>query len=196
MLPIAGLALLVVVLFKGGIAGLRQLTAAFLPIILIVVLIVWLTARSRTASKLASGAMRASMSVARGVASAGYAGTKASAGALSRSGAFSFVVVIRRFRIKDVLGNTTSCVLIGQVDGDLMRQGDLVRVPGRRDRDGLVTTKVVQVLDRLDRPPRLIVRSHRTLGYRAAQALDVLAKLASAVIILLIVAILTGWPKG
>jgi hypothetical protein len=73
-----------------------------------------------------------------------------------------------------------------------MRQGDLIRVRGRKNRDGVVVTRLVEILDRVDLPPRARVHSHLTFGYRTARAADIAAKIVSVVLALAIVGRLAG----
>lgn len=196
LLLVVCVAALIAAVVTGGVDLVRQMTAALMPLIVLAVVIAAIPMMMGRGRGLASGMMQVGTGMARGaagIARAGASGVRGSAGMLGRSGASTFIVTIRRFRVQDLLGTTTSCLLIGEVAGDLMRQGDLVRVEGRKNRDGVIRSRVVKVLDTVDGPVRTVVRSRLTLGYHLARVGDVLAKVAAAALAVLTVAMVAGW---
>jgi hypothetical protein len=53
---------------------------------------------------------------------------------------------VRRFRVQDLQGDVSVCILNGDTEGDDVRPGDPVRVVGRRDRHGVLAVNRVEVL--------------------------------------------------
>lgn len=154
-----------------------------LIIIAILLFIVGATLGSRGRA-ITSGIGRAGGAAARGVFGVARMGSNAargSGGLLGRP-TTPYALTLRRFRIVDLRGQTTSCVMLGEVDGDLMRQGDLVRVHGPRDRNRNLQAKRVEILDRVDLPPRSIVRPRKPAQFVAARTTDLLCKVAAAAV--------------
>jgi hypothetical protein len=104
-------------------------------------------------------------------------------------------LTVRRFRVIDLLGHTNSCVMLGELSGDIMRPGDLVRVHGRPTRAGVINARRVDILEKADLPPRSMVRRRMRGQFLAAQALDIACKLASLCLVTsLVVALIEGAP--
>lgn len=182
----------------GGADLMRQVVVALMPLIVLAALIAAIPMIMGKGGGVMGSMMQVGTGMARGavgVARAGASGVRGSAALLGRSGSSSFVLTVRRFRIQDVLGTTTSCVLIGEVAGDLMRQGDLVRVEGHKNRDGVIRSRVVYVLDSVEGSVRTVVRAHLTFGYHVARVSDILAKVAAAGLAFVTLTTLAGWMR-
>lgn len=187
LLGVCALALIAAVV-TGGADLMKQVIITLMPLIVLAAVIAAIPMMMGKGGGVMGSMMQVGTGMARGaagVARAGASGVRGSAGLLGRSGSSTFVLTVRRFRIQDVLGTTTSCILIGEVAGDLMRQGDLVRVEGRKNRDGVIRSRVVYVLDAMNGPVRTVVRAHLTFGFHVARAGDILAKVAAAGLALL-----------
>lgn len=194
------LAALVVTVVVGLVHdGPKLVNAAFgvlMPLVIFAALLLVIPKMLGKGGGFASGVFSAGAGVARGAAGfakAGLNGARSSTGALARSGSSPFSVTIRRFRIQDATGHDTSCVLIGDVHGDLMRQGDLVRVEGHKNRDGVVQSRVVRVLDKIGEPPRTTVRGRQTSGFLIARVADAISKVLALGLIIYTVVILMNW---
>ncbi|HEX8507886.1 MAG TPA: hypothetical protein VF635_00080 [Propionibacteriaceae bacterium] len=197
LLAVCVLALFAAVL-TGGADLMRQVVVALMPLIVLAALIAAIPMIMGKGGGVMGSMMQVGTGMARGavgVARAGASGVRGSAALLGRSGSSSFVLTVRRFRIQDVLGTTTSCVLIGEVAGDLMRQGDLVRVEGHKNRDGVIRSRVVYVLDSVEGSVRTVVRAHLTFGYHVARVSDILAKVAAAGLAFVTLTTLAGWMR-
>jgi len=109
-------------------------------------------------------------------------GAGGSASTLNRSGKV-YMLTLRRFRIVDIVGNSTSCVLVGEIYGDVMRQGDLVCVHGRMAREGHVKATQVDILDKVNLPARSVVKPRFPPGYRGARLADRVYKVAAVLIL-------------
>jgi hypothetical protein len=84
-------------------------------------------------------------------------------------------VSVRRFRVQPVSGRTTSYILEGEVPPDALRTGDLVRVHGRRVRDGHVVARSIDVLATLGGPAVRAVVGRPSTVILAAQWLSQLS---------------------
>lgn len=124
--------------------------------------------------------------VAKGTASAaGVMGRGMLAGAkgaarTGRSGSVTEQALpLRRFRVRSPLGAVQSCVMVGEVEGDDVRQGDIVEVHGRVGRDGHRLATRVDVLTGVGGAPATTVRARKPTTFRITQAFDVVARGAS-----------------
>jgi hypothetical protein len=159
---------------------LAQLVSGLAVIVILICIIgVALGARGRA---ITSGLGRAGGAAARGafgvVRMSGKA-ARSSVGVLGRAST-PYALTLRRFRIVDLQGRTTSCVMFGEVHNDLMRQGDLIRVHGPRGRDGNIKVKWAEILDKVDFPPRSIVRPHKPVHFVVARTADLVCKVVAA----------------
>jgi hypothetical protein len=81
---------------------------------------------------------------------------RAPAGGATATGTPPETVQVRRFRMQPVTGDARSYLIEGELPDDVPQTGDIVRVHGRRIRDGHVVAREVEILATLEGP---VVRS-------------------------------------
>ena len=86
--------------------------------------------------------LRGTVRVVRGAS----AGARRGMGALRPAAGSGHTVTVHRFRVQSVTGEISACVLVGELVGDEVRHGDVVRVRGRRTRHGHYQVRRVDVL--------------------------------------------------
>jgi hypothetical protein len=102
------------------------------------------------------------------------------------------VVTIRRFRVQPVTGDARSYVLTGELPDASLRTGDIVRVAGRRVRDGHIAVREVEQLATLDGPVVRCLAGRPAPSYLAARWTDRLGLGLAALTLLGAAAVLTG----
>jgi hypothetical protein len=92
---------------------------------------------------------------------------------MSRSaGMLSTVVSVRRFRIRAMTGELVPCVQVGELVSDEIRNGDVVLVEGRRNRDGQLEVAHVELLQTPSGPTLSIVRTRGGTRHRVSLVAD------------------------
>jgi hypothetical protein len=81
---------------------------------------------------------------------------RARTGRATATGTPPETVQVRRFRMQPVTGDARSYLIEGELPDDVPQTGDIVRVHGRRVRDGHVVAREVEILATLEGP---VVRS-------------------------------------
>jgi hypothetical protein len=101
-------------------------------------------------------------------------------------------VPVRRFRVQSVTGEVVACVLHGDLTGDDIRHGDIVRVTGRQQRGGHYVARHVDVLSSPVGPVISRVSGRAGLGLLAARWGSRLSYVLAALIAVWAVVVLTG----
>lgn len=101
---------------------------------------------ARYFSALRRGVARVLRGAARVVIRGASAGARRGMGALRPATGSGHSVTVHRFRVQSVTGEISACVLLGELVGDGVRHGDVVRVRGRRTRHGHYQVRRVDVL--------------------------------------------------
>jgi hypothetical protein len=91
---------------------------------------------------------------------------------------------VRRFRVTAFDGDTTDWVLYGRPRGGDLATGDIVRLRGRRQRDGRAVTARVELLGTPAGPLLRVVTGHRPLRFLVVRFLSVAGYCVSGVIAL------------
>ena len=124
----------------------------------------------------------------------------ANVGPRARGGANAFrassptemAVPVRRFRVQAMTGEVHACLLVGDLLGDEVRQGDVVRVRGRRDRHGVLVAKSVEIMTSPSGPVSTTVTARLPAGFVAARVADRVGKVFGGLVLVWAVLLLTG----
>jgi hypothetical protein len=193
LLVVAALSLLAVAAVSGqvSILGSGLFTAV---VVLVFLLIIMVMAVGVSFSDIAHAIGRAGAGAARQTVKAGgrglAAGTKGAVSVATRGSISEQSLPVRRFRVQSPLGRTYACVMIGELQGDELRQGDLVRVYGRERRDGHRNTRKVEILQSVGGAVSSIVLARRPASFSVPWLFDWVAKLSSLVIVSLMLFLL------
>jgi hypothetical protein len=99
---------------------------------------------------------------------------------------------IRRFRVQSVTGEVVACVLRGELSGDEVRHGDMVRVTGRRARDGHVAVRHADVLSAPTGPAVSRVSGRPRPGMLLARWGDRVSYVVAGLVALWVMLVATG----
>ncbi|MGP3690416.1 hypothetical protein ACTVZO_37945 [Streptomyces sp. IBSNAI002] len=123
-----------------------------------------------------------------GLANAFRSGTRAAQSA----GQGELQQAVRRFRIRDMAGNTTACSLVGDLLGPEVRQGDLIRVSRRGLRTGHIRIRRAEVLAAPGGPVSSVVTTRTARRFRLGVWADGLAWVLAAPLALSLVTQITA----
>lgn len=101
-------------------------------------------------------------------------------------------VTVRRFRVRTMTSDVHACMLVGDLVGDDIRQGDIVRVRGRRDRSGVLVAKSVEIMTSHAGPVAATVIGRPPAGFTAARIADQVGKVLGLLALFWILLSLTG----
>lgn len=199
LLPLLIVAVILLVATAAGSAP-AGISGLLSPVILMLVMFIIMAMAVGVSFKGAARALgKTTAGVAKQTLKAGsrglVAGTKGAASMATRGSVSEQSLTIRRFRVQSPLGQTQACVMIGELQGDELRQGDLVRVYGREHRDGHRNTRKTEILQSVGGPVSSTVLAKRPASFTLTWVFDQLAKSASFVIVLLMLSALYGALK-
>ena len=137
---------------------------------------------ARYFSALRRGVARVLRGTTRVVIRGASAGARRGMGALRPAAGSGHSVTVHRFRVQSVTGEISACVLLGDLVGDEVRHGDVVRVRGRRTRHGHYQVRRIDVLSAPAGPVVAAVTARPSTAFllalwsdRVAKALGVVA---------------------
>lgn len=117
-----------------------------------------------------------------------------SVGAVRSTSATKATLTMRRFQVQTMTGEIYPCMLVGDLVGDEMRQGDVVRVRGRRDRRGMYIVKALEVLSSTGGPVTATVTARPPAGFTAAKIADRTCMALGLLMLFWAVLLATGAP--
>ncbi len=101
-------------------------------------------------------------------------------------------LTLRRLRVQPLAGGTLACIMFGELTGDEMRHGDVIRVVGRRARDGHCVVRRIQVLASPVGPVISQVKGRPSIGFRSARLTSRLGFVLSAATLAWLAFVLAG----
>lgn len=183
-----GLVGLILVLAGGlGQAGATVLSALVVPFVLLaffglIYSVLLGIGPARYFSALHRGVARVLRGATRVVIRGASAGARRGMGALRPAAGSGHTVTVHRFRVQSVTGEISACLLLGDLVGDEVRHGDVVRVKGRRTRHGHYQVRRIDVLSSPAGPVIATVTARPSTAFllalwsdRVAKALGVVA---------------------
>jgi len=138
----------------------------------------------RYAGGLCRGARRTAAGLGRAAAHGAAAGVRGGAGAVSGTSVTERELTIRRFRVQTMTGDMYSCLLRGELIGDDVRQGDFVRVRGRRHRSGVHVVKTVEILASPAGATTVTISCRPPAGFAAARFAHRLGVVTGVIVLL------------
>lgn len=112
------------------------------------------------------------------------AGARGSVGALRSAPTSEHAVTVRRFRVQSITGQIVACVLVGELVGDEVRHGDVVRFTARSTRHGHYEPRRIDVLSSPVGPIVSTVTVRPSTRFLIALWGDRVAKVLAAIIAL------------
>ena len=183
---LAGLVLLTVALVRnenGLSSAVDLMSKIFIGLIIIGTVVTAVTRGGPSFDSLLYGGVSWAATTTARTASRGVraVGRKGAAG--GRASGSEHIISVRRFRVQEITGPITACVLRGELDGDEVRHGDIVRVVGRRAKQGHVEARRIEVLSSPTGPLISAVTARLPPGLRVAMVVDACAKVTAAIIV-------------
>jgi hypothetical protein len=154
-LTMAGLLAVIVVMLRLLQGGAGRGDTVFGPLLVPVIVLVYLVgifyvllggSLAGYGRLLGRSAGRAAKAASRVAVQGTAAGARGGLGAVGRARVGEHDEAARRFRVQTVTGDVHACLLLGDPEGDDVRQGDIVHVTGRRTRQGHYVVTRVDVL--------------------------------------------------
>jgi hypothetical protein len=92
-------------------------------------------------------------------------------------------LTVRRFRVQGMTGEVRVCMLVGDLHGDEVRNGDTVRIRGRRDRHGVYRVRSLEILTGPGGTVIATAESRPPAAFRTAFVVDVVGKVVGALVL-------------
>lgn len=168
---------------------------ALLPIFILIAaawLVLALIVGGTFGTMMGSGMAKSTAAVAGAMGRSAVGAARGAHGVARHGSVVEQVLPLRRFRVRSPAGVVQSCVLVGEIEGDDVRQGDVVVVHGRLRRDGHRSVVRVDVQAGVGGPTGAVVRARKPAVFRVTQALDVVARVASALLGLVLVGLVVS----